>query len=375
MKKVLVFIIVLLLCGCTYIHKQFVYTKDELKIINSLSKENQELFDEYDDFLVSLIDNPNFKKENLITYIQYRNLLDADLIIELVNSNRLKVDTYDRLKNIVDDPNYKKENLKEYLKYYQRIDDSLLIKLINNNQMNEYTKICRLNNDPYYVNDNIDIYLEYYDENKSIREIIEYVNSKAYLTPYENEAKADVDKYGIYVLVNKYYQLDKDYEPDDLVDIEEGYGIGKLRREAYENYKKMQDAATKAGLSFYITSAYRSYETQEILYNNYLNNDPVEVVDTYSARPGNSEHQLGLAVDILTPGSDFGNFYKTQEASWLVKNAYKYGFIFRYPEDKIDITGYKYEAWHFRYVGDIARNVTAAGITYDEYFEKFIKKD
>ena len=127
------------------------------------------------------------------------------------------------------------------------------------------------------------------------------------------------------------------------------------------------------GIYFYIISPYRSYDHQYSLYHRYLANDTQANVDTYSARPGNSEHQLGLAADIMSSGYDFGTFYMAPAAKWLQDNAYKYGFIFRYPESKIDIKGYKYEPWHYRYVGDIAEDVYKSGVTYDEYFEKYIK--
>lgn len=374
MKKVVVLLLCFILLGCTKnYYKELGYDSKTVKKIESLKDNNQVFFSEYNENLTNIINNEDFIEDNLKTYVLFIDLLDSDTVIRLVNNKTLGEFNLNRINEIINDQNYDENHLEEYLKYYPRTSESLLIKLINNDRMDEYPLIAKLASDKGFVEDNVDIYLKHIEEKETIRELIEYINSKAYLPPYENEEKADTDKYGYLVLVNKYYKLAEDYKPDDLVEVESNYGRGFLRKEAYEAYKKMQDDAEKEGLSMYITSPYRSYDTQYKLYNYYLSIDPQEVVDTYSARPGNSEHQLGLAVDILSPGYDFGNFYQTKEAEWLKENAYKYGFIFRYPEDKVDITGYKFEPWHYRYVGEIAKDVYDSGLTYDEYFEKYIK--
>ena len=189
---------------------------------------------------------------------------------------------------------------------------------------------------------------------------------------YEDNFYADPDKYGVEVLVNKFYYLGESYVPDDLVELG-SYGYGSLRKVAYDAYVNMYEAAKKDGISFYVTSSYRSYETQVRLYNNYLETDPQEKVDIYSARPGFSDHQTGYTVDILKSGYDFGNFYTTDASKWLALNAYKYGFICRYPEGLEQATGYEYEPWHYRYVGDIATKVYKSGLSYDEFFAKYIE--
>ncbi len=374
MKKVVVLLLCFILLGCTKnYYKELGYDSKTVKKIESLKDNNQVFFSEYNENLTNIINNEDFIEDNLKTYVLFIDLLDSDTVIRLVNNKKLGEFNLNRINEIINDQNYDENHLEEYLKYYPRTSESLLIKLINNDRMDEYPLIAKLASDKGFVEDNVDIYLKHIEEKETIRELIEYINSKAYLPPYENEEKADTDKYGYLVLVNKYYKLAEDYKPDDLVEVESNYGRGYLRIEAYEAYKKMQDDAEKEGLSMYITSPYRSYDTQYRLYNYYLSIDPQEVVDTYSARPGNSEHQLGLAIDILKAGYDFDNFYQTKEAEWLKENAYKYGFIFRYPEDKVDITGYKFEPWHYRYVGEIAKDVYDSGLTYDEYFEKYIK--
>ena len=110
----------------------------------------------------------------------------------------------------------------------------------------------------------------------------------------------------------------------------------------------MQNDASKLGYNLYISSGYRSYQVQVDLYNNYVSRDGKDKADTYSARAGYSEHQSGLCFDL---NGTNGNFLETETGKWVNENAYKYGFILRFPKNKENYTGYNYEAWHFRYVG------------------------
>ncbi len=138
-----------------------------------------------------------------------------------------------------------------------------------------------------------------------------------------------------YLIANKTYSIPS------------SYGSG-LTKETTNAFYEMKSAASLDGLNIYISSGFRSYNSQRIIYNNYVKRDGVDVADTYSARPGHSEHQTGLAFDVNIINDSFAG---TPEAIWLDKNAYKYGFILRYPKGKTNETGYKYEPWHFRYVG------------------------
>ena len=155
------------------------------------------------------------------------------------------------------------------------------------------------------------------------------------------------------LIVNKTYSLPKDYNP------------GKLNTDAYNAFEKMKEAASKDNIKLWIASGYRSYTTQDNLYNYYLKNDSKEKVDTYSARPGHSEHQTGYAMDLNIIDSSFEG---TPEAIWIEKNCYKYGFIIRYPKGKEQITGYKYEPWHVRYLGEENnKKVHDSTLTLEEY--------
>ncbi len=155
------------------------------------------------------------------------------------------------------------------------------------------------------------------------------------------------------LIANKSYGLTSSYDP------------GGLTAETNSAFKKMQSAAYADGINLWICSGYRSYSYQSQLYNSYAARDGYAKADTYSARPGHSEHQTGLAMDINIAGDAFNN---TPEAKWLAANCWKYGFIIRYPKGKQDITGYKYESWHCRYLGnELAKNVYNSGLTLEEY--------
>ena len=158
------------------------------------------------------------------------------------------------------------------------------------------------------------------------------------------------------LIANKTYSLPSTYKP------------GGLTSTTNEAFKKMQAAAKLDGISLVIKSGYRSYATQKSTYNYYVSRDGKTKADTYSARPGHSEHQTGLAMDLNIINDTFHN---TKEAKWLASNCYKYGFILRYPKGKTNETGYKYESWHFRYVGvDLATKLYNNGdwITLESYF-------
>ncbi len=154
------------------------------------------------------------------------------------------------------------------------------------------------------------------------------------------------------LIANKTYSLPESYSP----------GIDKTAETALN---KMISAAKDDGIHLFIKSGFRSYGTQKTLYNNYVARDGVAAADRYSARPGHSEHQTGLAFDLNSLEQSFG---ETKEGKWLEEHCHEYGFIIRYPKDKEDVTGYMYEPWHVRYLGeDIAKDVYKSGKCLEEY--------
>ena len=178
------------------------------------------------------------------------------------------------------------------------------------------------------------------------------------------------------ILVNKYYYLEENYEPDNLETISKQYALEgmELVREAKENFEAMAKAAQKENLSIIAMSTYRSYNYQVKIYNQYVKADGQEKVDTYSGRPGHSEHQTGLAVDVYNGKVNYTKFESTKEFEWMKQNAENYGFILRFPKDKENETGYMYESWHYRYVGkDIAKYINKHNISFEEYYATKIK--
>ena len=198
-----------------------------------------------------------------------------------------------------------------------------------------------------------------------------YVNAYLDKDYYSNDINLTTEEANkLDVIVNKYYKLASDYEPDDLTIINSKYASGtqKLRKEAADKFEEMASDMLKENLKIYAGSTYRSYSYQLGLYNRYVAKDGFKDAETYSARAGYSEHQTGLAIDLNTVDMSFDG---TSESNWLKDNCWKYGFIIRYPKDKENITGYMYEPWHIRYVGkELARVLYNNGnwLSLEEYY-------
>lgn len=232
----------------------------------------------------------------------------------------------------------------------------------------------KLKNEQYYIKNNLTRYLEYAkNTDLSPNKIITDVNSNLDKTKYEDTEKTNInDNY--LMLVNKYYYLTEDYTPSDLITLTAKYNTGvnsKMRKVAADHFMEMSDAATLDNITIKNASGYRSYNYQEKLYNNYVERDGKKAADTYSARPGFSEHQTGLTSDINQIDNSFEN---TDAFRWLQKHAHEYGFILRFPKDKEDVTGYQYEPWHYRYVGiKAAKQIHDENLTLEEYYAYYIK--
>lgn len=154
------------------------------------------------------------------------------------------------------------------------------------------------------------------------------------------------------LIANKTYGLPSSYNP----------GVDSTAQSALN---KMISAAKSDGIKLTVISDFRSYSSQERIYNNYVSRDGKAEADRYSARPGHSEHQTGLAFDLNSLSQSFEN---TAEGKWIAKNCYKYGFIIRFPKGKESKTGYMYEPWHVRYLGvDTATKVYNSGLCLEEY--------
>ena len=231
-------------------------------------------------------------------------------------------------------------------------------------------------NAKYYLTKNLTKYIDYQKEHsdKSIDDIIAIINTHNDDNYYENELASNKDK-DLKILVNKHYHVDDSYEPEDLVNISNWYSYGNdqmMRKEAYEEFISMFNAAKENDIKIIINSSYRSYADQKATYDDYITRYGLETTEALAAHPGNSEHQTGLAIDVTTPGYNTKTFDTSDAYTWLSNNAYKYGFILRYPNGKEYLTGFDYESWHYRYVGkEIAKYIHDNNITYDEYYAYF----
>lgn len=263
---------------------------------------------------------------------------------------------------LIEKYNISDENIKYLI--YNKIDSKLAMNIIK---------------EKYYIDDYLKKYLDYYEKNKdlSFSEIITRINTHLDDEFYTNTEKTD-DTLGKFVILNKHYYSDENYKGLNLIDIDSEYNLYntsfKLSKECYEAFLKMYNDAKEQGYAFKINSAYRSYEKQIKIYQGWVNKDGVKQADTYSARAGFSEHQTGYAFDVRDYPFTNDDYSKTKSFTWVSENAYKYGFIIRFPKDKEYITGYQYEPWHYRYCGiECATYIHDNNITFEEYYEYFIK--
>lgn len=341
------------------------------------------------------------KKKNTKDIITYKYNEKARKVMEELN-------IYDKLNNLeysktievmLENKNYKEKYLNEYQKIkYQEINDfsniinTLLDKNYHNEEINylienfnndiniilnmDYIDILQFKNIKNFDLNKIERYLEYQNKHDyDIKTVVTYVNIgldlKGY-SKYTTYTLEEADK-DLTLLVNKYHKLPNDYEPKDLVNLsfKNGSYTYKLRSEAAEAFERLTSAALLDNIIFYPYSAYRSFKTQDVLYTRYKARDGIELADTYSARPGFSEHQLGLAVDVRS--NTLTSTLTEKDYKWMLNNSYKYGFIVRYPKGKQHITQFIEEPWHLRYLGsELATKVHDSNLTYDEYYDLYI---
>ena len=367
-KKILILIIVIILIpSLVYIllPKNYGYKKETIEVF----KENnlyEQIKDKkiYSKTLEEAINQNSFNKEYFLEYLDIKYIDDEDFIS---NINKLLNLGY---------------SSKDINAIYNKIPDSVNI-IIDSKYNKDIINIMNLS---YFKIDNLKRYLDYdimevksiYDisnikKDFNYEDVVTYVNAnldKEYYSSDNLISNEDASK--IDVLVNKYHKLDENYEPSDLTIIDSKYASGtqKLRKEAQIKFEEMASDMAKENLKIYAGSTYRSYTYQKGLYDRYVKKDGFAAAETYSARSGYSEHQLGLAVDIVNGKWDYLS-ENDKEYDYLVKNSYKYGFILRYPRGSEYITGYMFEDWHFRYLGiELATKVFNSGLTYDEYIAR-----
>ena len=294
------------------------------------------------------------------------------IIVTVCGINLYKYYTSDEYR--LGEAGYSEKEIKEILKF----DEKYITYAMEHKYEDDFIPLMK---QKYFLWKNYDAYIKYIDDvygdqKVDYEKVVSLVNVGANNEPYTHTKKADMSK-GNAILVNKYTSLPEKYAPDDIVEMSNWYAYpnNRIRKEVYDAFREMFNAAKEENLTLIVNSSYRSYEEQKEIYDDYDNNRGREYADKYAARPDFSEHQTGLSIDVFAPGSNMSNFESTDEFKWLSENSYKYGFILRYPKGKEDITGYNYEAWHYRYVGkDLAEKVFESGLTYDEYYAYYLDK-
>ena len=258
-----------------------------------------------------------------------------------------------------------------------KLKDKEINYLLENDKSDLYLNIIK---EKYFIYDNFYNYINYYNKNKDkdLRSIVEIINTNRDKEYYTETYDTDISK--CYLLItNKYYHLNENYIPANLVSFSTTYAWGdkgskQVTQDTYDAYMNMWKASHENGYYLMVSSAYRDYNKQVSVYDEYKTKSGEKYADSIAARPGYSEHQTGYALDIFEKGYTQKTFETSDSYKWLQDNAHKFGFIERYPKDKENITGFTYESWHYRYVGvEAATYIHDNHITFDEYYAYFVK--
>ena len=221
----------------------------------------------------------------------------------------------------------------------------------------------------------VDDYILDVKDNRITNTVSSFTTTNDY-TRYYEPTIAVADPNSIDKLVNKTYFLDQSYVPENLVELSTQYATEgrQLSQVAADALILMCNEAQKNGLRMYASSTYRDYQNQSDLYQQYVNKEDQQFADSIAARPGHSEHQTGLTVDMAsTKNGGLSKFADSPEYPWMLENAHNFGYILRFPPGKEIITGYSTEEWHWRYVGvELATKVKESNLTYDEYYMLYI---
>ena len=320
----------------------------------------------------------SLKKDEVLKYGESKTLnaaFESEDYDENNIKNYVRID-YVEQKNLI-------KNINKLIKIgYNNSDINIILSHGTDESVTEFTKRDKVNyleeffSLDYAKLENYDRYEAYSDETGE-NEIDTVIEVNLNLDKEDYTDSVLVSEFSTDMLVNKHRHLSEDFKPNDLVEASLDYASEReiyLSRLAYNAFKEMSDAASREGYGIVINSAYRSYQDQQDISDLYLRAYGQEYVDKYIAKPGYSEHQTGLAMDI---GSRSVNiFANSKEYGWMLENAYKYGFILRYSKRDENLTGFGFEAWHYRYVGkEIAKYCHDHNdMSLEEYFVIFLDK-
>ena len=318
-------------------------------------------------------------KKDYVLSIGENKTLNAAFESEYFNEKYIK--TYVKI-DYVDQKHIIRNINKLIKKGYSNSDINIILSHGTDESVTEFTKRDKVNyleeffSLDYAKLENYDRYEAYSDETGE-NEIDTVIEVNLNLDKEDYTDSVLVDEFSTDMVINKHRHLSEDFKPNDLVEASLEYASENgifLSRLAYNAFKSMSDAASKEGYGIVINSAYRSFQDQQDITDLYFKYYGQEYVDKYIAKPGYSEHQTGLAIDVGSKSVSI--FANSKENTWMLDNAYKYGFIQRYTKRDENLTGFRYEAWHYRYVGkEIAKYChDHNNMSLEEYFVIFLDK-
>ena len=318
-----------------------------------------------------------WKKEDVLKVGKNKTLNKA---FESSHYKEKNFDSYSKIK--YKDPKYVIENINNLIKKEYKNDEiTMILQHGTGEDIKEFAKRDKVRYlEEFYTIEyakikNYDRYVKYMDEEREDEETsVLLVNLDMDKEDYKDPVV--IDKFSTTMLVNKHRMLKEDFRPDDLTTVSEDDASSddiKLNRTAYIAFKQMKKQAEKEGYHLIINSGYRSYKDQQDIMDTYQKLYGDSYVEKYVLKPGFSEHQTGLSMDIGS--TDTKVFVNSDEYTWIIDNCYKFGFIYRFRKDLEDITGIRHEAWHYRYVGKkIAKEIYEKKLSYEEYYAMYIEK-
>lgn len=267
---------------------------------------------------------------------------------------------------------YKEEEIKVIT---NKLNDDEIKQLLT---LNYDKNIIKLMSEKFFIYKNLSKYLDYKKDNKleSYNNIITIINTESNFDWFDNEKKTDISK-GELMLVNRLYGLESDYEPDDIVDVSSQYAYSgvKISEKILDNIIALIEDASSEGYTFVMSDGYRSYKEQETIFEKYKNAYGYNEADKIVARAGHSEYQTGISFNLVPLYKNYDKPKESDEYKWLSDNAYRYGFIFRLPDGKSNITGFNSSTWRLRFVGSEAANIIKSeDITFEEYYAYFVDR-
>lgn len=331
------------------------YDKKSSKYIIKYGLKNDVLNSEYSEFINKNIADKSFKVDYYDYYKElgyYKKSNDINLVNSLIEKgySALEIDCILKTGTI--------DTIGEFL-LRDKVDGDAITKFL----VFEFAHL-----------ENLEKYIEYKELNVcTYEDTVLYINlglDREFYTDY-----TDVKDFSYTMLVNKYNKLSSDFIPLDLISFPSQYCSGECEqgnKTMIDAFDKMASALyNETGLNIYANSAYRSYIDQQETYDQYLKLYGENYVYNNVSLPGFSEHQTGLCVDVKAGSNKV--FKGTKESKWLKSNAHKYGFILRFEANKQEITGYKSEEWHYRYVGvEVASYIKENKISFEEYYVRFL---